>query len=150
MRYPYWSYSVAMFLLKLTMVYNFNFKAFAQGQFDGKLQTTLSNACFSIEMFEFQLKFHWSVFLRVQLTISQQRLKQWLGAEQPTSHFMNQCWLSSLMDICGTRWRWAKLRIINDASNLRGIISITNLVIFKSISKIDIWSISCGGECHKI
>ena len=26
-----------MFLLKLTMVYNFNFKAFAQGQFDGKI-----------------------------------------------------------------------------------------------------------------
>ena len=35
------------------------------------LQTTFSDAFSSMEMFEFQLKFHWSLFLRVQLTISQ-------------------------------------------------------------------------------
>ena len=32
-------------------------------------QTTLSNAFSWMKMFEFRLKFHWSLFLRVQLTI---------------------------------------------------------------------------------
>ena len=31
-------------------------------------QTTFSNVFSSMKMFEFQLKFHWSLFLRVQLT----------------------------------------------------------------------------------
>ena len=34
-------------------------------------QTTFSNAFAWMTMYEFQLKFHWSLFLRVQLTISQ-------------------------------------------------------------------------------
>ena len=34
-------------------------------------QTTFSNAFSSIKMFEFRLQFHWSLFLRVQLTIFQ-------------------------------------------------------------------------------
>ena len=35
-------------------------------------QTTFSNVFSWMKMFEFRLKFHWSLFLRVQLTISQQ------------------------------------------------------------------------------
>ena len=34
-------------------------------------QTTFSNAFSSMKMFEFRLQFHWSLFLRVQLTIFQ-------------------------------------------------------------------------------
>ena len=34
-------------------------------------QTTFSNAFTSMKMFEFRLQFHWSLFLRVQLTIFQ-------------------------------------------------------------------------------
>ena len=34
-------------------------------------QTRVSNAFSSMKMFEFRLKFHWSLFLRVQSTISQ-------------------------------------------------------------------------------
>ena len=30
----------------------------------------------------------------------------WLGAEQVTSHYINQCWHSSLTHICGSRGRW--------------------------------------------
>ena len=45
------------------------------------------------EMFEFRLKFHWSLFLRVQLTIFQQWFRWWLGAVQATSHYLNQWWL---------------------------------------------------------
>ena len=39
------------------------------------LQTTFSNAFFSMKMFEFRLKFHWSMFLRAQLTISEHRFR---------------------------------------------------------------------------
>ena len=38
---------------------------------DAISQTTLSNAFSCMKMFQFRLKFHWSLFLRVQLTIFQ-------------------------------------------------------------------------------
>ena len=38
---------------------------------DAILQTTFSNAISWMKMFEFRLKFHWSLLLRVQLTIFQ-------------------------------------------------------------------------------
>ena len=41
-------------------------------QMDAISQTTFSNAFSWIKMFEFRLKFHWSLFPRVQLTIFQQ------------------------------------------------------------------------------
>ena len=40
-------------------------------QMDAISQTTFSNAFSWLKMFEFRLKFHWSLFLRVQLTIFQ-------------------------------------------------------------------------------
>ena len=43
-----------------------------QRQMDAISQKTFSNAFSWIKMFEFQLKFHWSLFPRVQLTIFQQ------------------------------------------------------------------------------
>ena len=45
------------------------------------------------------------MFLRVQLTINQHWFRQSLGAEQVTSHCLNQCWSSLLTYICGTRER---------------------------------------------
>ena len=45
-----------------------------------------------MKSFVFWLKFHWSLFLRVQLTITQ-----------------HQCWPDSLTHICGTRGRWVKI-----------------------------------------
>ena len=47
----------------------------------------------SMKMFEFRLKFHWSLFQRVQLTIFQHWFRWWLGADQATSHHLNQWWL---------------------------------------------------------
>ena len=44
------------------------------------------------------------------LTTSQHWFRLWLGAEQATSHDLNQCWTSSLTHICGTRGRWVKER----------------------------------------
>ena len=37
--------------------------------------------------------FHWSLFLGVQLTIFQHWFRQWLGADQATSHYLHQWWL---------------------------------------------------------
>ena len=44
----------------------------------------------SMKMFQFRLTFHWSLFLRVQLTIFQHWFRWWLGAGQATSHCLNQ------------------------------------------------------------
>ena len=60
---------------------------------DAISQTTSSSAFSLMKMFEFRLKFHWSLFLRVQLTIFQHWFRWWLGAVQATSHYLNQWWL---------------------------------------------------------
>ena len=62
-------------------------------QMDAISQTTFSNAFSWMKLFESQLKFHWSLFPRVQLTIFQQWFRWWLGAVQATSHYLNQWWL---------------------------------------------------------
>ena len=55
-------------------------------------QTTYSNAFLWMKIYEFRLKFHWSLFPRVQLTIFQHWFRWWLGADQATSHYLNQWW----------------------------------------------------------
>ena len=69
-------------------------------------QTILSNAFSWMKIFEFRLKFHWSLFLRVQLTIFQHLFRYWFGAVQATSHYLNQWWSSQLTHICVTRLQW--------------------------------------------
>ena len=60
---------------------------------DAISQTPFSGAFYWMNMYELWLKIHWSLFLRVQLTIYQHWLRYWLGAVQATSHYLNQCWL---------------------------------------------------------
>ena len=69
-------------------------------------QTTLSNAFSWMKMLEFRFKFHSSLFLRVQFTIFQHWFREWLGADQATSHYLNQWWPSSTTPICVTRPQW--------------------------------------------
>ena len=52
-----------------------------RGKMAAIFQTAFSNAFSWMKMFEFRLKFHWSLFLRVQLTIFQHWFRLWLGAE---------------------------------------------------------------------
>ena len=59
---------------------------------DAISQTKLSNAFLWMIMLELWLKFYWSLFLRVQLTIFQHWFRWWLGAVQATSHYLNRCW----------------------------------------------------------
>ena len=44
-------------------------------------------------MYEFRLKIHWRLFLRIQSTINQHWFREWLGADQATSHYLKQWWL---------------------------------------------------------
>ena len=55
-------------------------------------QTTFLNAFSWMEMYEFLLRFHWSLFPRFKLTILQHWFQWWLGADQATSHYLNQWW----------------------------------------------------------
>ena len=56
-------------------------------------QTTFWNAFSWMKMCKFRLRFYWSLFLRVQLTICLHWFSQWVGAIQVTSHYLNQLWL---------------------------------------------------------
>ena len=60
---------------------------------DAISQTTFSNTFSWMKIFEFRLKFHWSLFPRVRLTIFQHWFRWWLGAVQATGHYLNQWWL---------------------------------------------------------
>ena len=42
---------------------------------------------------EFRLGFHWDLFTWFELTIFQHWCREWLGADQTTSHYLNQWWL---------------------------------------------------------
>ena len=54
---------------------------------DAVSQTMFSNAFSWIEMYESRLKFHWSLFLRFQLTVFPHWFRYWLGAVPATSHY---------------------------------------------------------------
>ena len=85
---------------------------------DAILQTTFSNAISWMKIFEFRLKFHWSLFLKVQLTIFQHWFRQWLGAEQATSHYLNQWWPSSTTHICVTQPQWVNILRFKQMANI--------------------------------
>ena len=70
-------------------------------------QTTFSNACSWMKMYEFRLRFHWSFFPRVKLTIFHNWFRWWLDVDQATSHYLNQWWLV-YWHICITRHQWNK------------------------------------------
>ena len=78
-------------------------------------QTTHSNAFSLMKMLEFRLRFHWSLFLRVQLTIIHHWFREWLGVGQAASHYLNKWWL---VYICVTRSQWVNSKC-------------THMIIFK-------------------
>ena len=67
-------------------------------------QTTISNAYSWMKMYEFRLK--WSLFLMVQLKIVHHWFRWWLGADQATSHYLNQ-W-------CLNYWRKYVSLVLNE------------------------------------
>ena len=73
---------------------------------DAISQWTFANAFSSMKMFEFRLKFRWSLFLKFQLTINQHWFRYWLGAEQATSHYLTLWWPSWITHICLIQPQW--------------------------------------------
>ena len=71
-------------------------------------QTIFSDAFSRKKGFVFWLKFHWSLFLRVQLTISQYGLDNGLAP----NHYLNQCLSDPLRHICGTWGRWVNKMVV--------------------------------------
>ena len=74
-------------------------------------QTTFSYAFSWLKVYEFHLRFHWSLFLWFDLTISQHWFREWLGTDQATSHYLNQLWLV-YWHIWVTRPQWVNLRLV--------------------------------------
>ena len=70
------------------------------------LQMTFSNWLSWMKPGVFLFKFHWVLFLMVQLTINHQCLRQWLGADQVTSHYLSHWWPCSMTHICVTLPQW--------------------------------------------
>ena len=56
-------------------------------------QMTFSIAFSWMKIYEFWLRFHWSFFFRLKLTIIQHWFRKWLGTSQVTSHCLSQWWL---------------------------------------------------------
>ena len=69
------------------------------------LADDILNCIFIMKSFVFRFEFHWSLFLRVQLTIDQHWFT-WQRTGNITSHDLNQWGPSSPMHICGTGGRW--------------------------------------------
>ena len=68
--------------------------------------TTNSNAFSWMKIYKCWLGFHLILFPRVQLIIFQHWFRWWLGADQATSHYLNQWWSTLLMHICITQPQW--------------------------------------------
>ena len=56
-------------------------------------QTTFSNTFSWMKTCKFWLRFHWSLFPKVQIAILNRWFRWWLGAGQATSHYLSQWWL---------------------------------------------------------
>ena len=74
----------------------------------GIFHMTFFNTFSWMKMLKFRFKFHSNLLLGVQLIISQHWFRHWLDDEHATSHYLNQCWPSSLTHICVTRGIWDK------------------------------------------
>ena len=78
----------------------------------------------------------WRLFLWVQLAINQHWFRQWLGAEQAISHYLNQ-WSPSLpTHICVTRPQW-----VNDISHFDISFSVGTILKICRIGNLDCFMI---------
>ena len=80
---------------------------------------------FSMKIYEFQLQFHWSLFLRVQLTTFKHWFRWWLGADQATSHYLNQWWHRLPTHICITLPQWVKPHFVT-SGHLKHMMTSSN------------------------
>ena len=76
-----------------------------------KFQTMFSNVFSLMAMFKFRKTNQSSLFPSVQLSLSLHWIIYWLGAEQATNCYLNQCWPDTLGHICGTMGRWVNVAL---------------------------------------
>ena len=89
----HWQPNVFLYIVTLTLPTQYDFLTYwGRDKMAAISQTTVSNLFSWMKMYTFRLEFHWSLFLRVQLTTCQRWLRERLGADQATSHYLNQ-WL---------------------------------------------------------
>ena len=69
---------------------------------------TFSNGFLWMKMHELRSKLNWIMFLGAQLTIFQHCFIWWLGADQATSHYLNQWWPRLPRHICVAQPQWVK------------------------------------------
>ena len=78
-----------------------------QDKMDAISQTTSLNAFSGMEMYEFQLRFHWSLFLSVNIPV----LVQIMAWRRPGDKPLSEPMMVKLMThICATRPQWVKTR----------------------------------------
>ena len=137
--------ALALTILPSCSCINVGLNSLASGRFNtlrprkmaAIFQTTFSNAFPWIKTYGIRLKCHWSLFLRVQLTISHNWFRWWLGADQATSHCLNQWWLDY--------WRTSSLPGLNESNEILDI-----SVIFRVIVVTEVWDISCEIASRRI
>ena len=103
-----------------------------------------------MKMYEFLIRFHWSLFLKVKLTIFHHWFRWWLGADQATSHYLNQWWLicwGIYASLCLIELKLS-FELIKAFSNITVsiILSVQGTYIFRYLST----HISYSGKCRFI
>ena len=78
---------------QLTQILTVSLTHWGRDKMAAIFHTTFSNGFSWMKLFKFRLRFHWSLFPRVQIIIFQHWFRYWLGAGQATSHYLNQWWL---------------------------------------------------------
>ena len=115
---------IITFLYLMHWRYNFDgLTHWGQYKMANILQTTFSNAFCWLKSLVFWWKFHWSLFLRVQLTISQHWCRQWVGTKKATNHYLNQWWLRLM-----STWRILSLNELNWHTSIADINGATTFL----------------------
>ena len=105
---------------------------------DAISQTTFSNAFSWIKMFEFRLKFHWSLFPGVQLTIFQ----QWFRLSEPMM-------VSLPTHICVARPQWVKTIIGRVYLAFGGwylLWSLFKVIVWLILDSVNFWTTRFVGK----
>ena len=93
-------------------------------------QTIFSSAFSWMEIYKLRLIFHWNLFPVVQLTIFQHWFRQWLGAVQATSHYLNQWWLDY--------WRIYASLGLNELKMLSGFVVNCGVSLLRTSSDYEV------------
>ena len=74
------------------------------------LPTMFSDTFSWMKIIMFWVKFSWCLFLQVKLSASHHCFRQWLGAKQAPSHFLNQWWPCLWIHIHTTQGTFSETR----------------------------------------